>query len=228
MVYSYDLTLLFGIPLISYIMKNSKIVFHIMMSLVLCYFLYNGYRIFNGIKFPSTTGVSYFCYIFYILGGYYIAQNKFLEKFKSIIIFIVLLFSIIILFYTIKQYDYFLWYDNPFILLLSFSLLILFYRWIKDLRLERWKCITDLSNMTFGIYLLHMIFVNSVQLYTFEYIKNCNSDILIYILTLLILFCSVLTMKLIKNVIIEFPIGYSDINFNNTIYEEIIISDNVN
>ena len=187
-----------AMPLISYVMKNCKSLLYIIISLVLCYFLYNGYRIFNGINFPSTSGVSYGCYILYILGGYYISQNNFLERAKSIYIYILSMMLLVVLFYTVKQYDYFLWYDNPFILLFSYSLFVLFYRWTKDLRIKYSNWITELSIMTFGIYLIHMIFIIPVNRHALEYVENCNTNALVYILTVVAFVCSVLAIRLIK------------------------------
>ena len=104
-----------------------------------------------------------------------------------------------ILFYTLSAQAYFLWYDNPFICLLGFSFFSLFCKWTQGATASsRNRWVTELSKMTFGIYLLHMVFIILIKEYCLDFIKGCNVDLLIYPLAFLILLCSVLVIKLVK------------------------------
>lgn len=188
-----------AMPLISYLMRKSKMMLHVIVALVAGYFIYNGYRIFDGEMVPTSPGLSYGCYLLYVLGGYYILQNDILNRCKYIYIYSLCIACSMILFYTLSAQAYFLWYDNPFICLLGFSFFSLFCKWTQGATASsRNRWVTELSKMTFGIYLLHMVFIILIKEYCLDFIKGCNVDLLIYPLAFLILLCSVLVIKLVK------------------------------
>lgn len=98
-----------------------------------------------------------------------------------------------------------IWYDNPFILFISVSLFELIYRITKKINLTSHdnrliKIISDLSNMTFGIYLSHMLFIIVLRHYCNEIINSRNINIIIYPLTIIIIVCTIALIKITKKI----------------------------
>lgn len=192
-----------AIPFITQVFKK-KIIMILIIACILCStFIYNGLLIYNGEKFPTTSGLSYSCYLIYLLGGYFIS----LRKSKSIninVIIVILGISAILLFLTHYNNNYMIWYDNPFILVISLSLFELIYRATENIdkthHSKFYNLISDFSSMTFGIYLIHMIFILILRYYLPEQINYLKIEYSIYPLALIVLLLSILSIKISKRI----------------------------
>lgn len=191
-----------AMPFISYLHKKETLTIAVI-SIIFCItFLYNGYLIYEGEIFPTTPGLSYTCYLLYLLGGYYISSRK-TRSINIYIIIATLTISIMLLFYTHNKNHYMVWYDNPFILIISLSLFELIYRKTENFKITPQSkhiinIISDISSMSFGIYLSHMIFIIIARHY-FTHLNN-DIDIIIYLIALIILLLSILLIKITKKI----------------------------
>lgn len=192
-----------AMPVIIYLFKQHKNIFSFIAFCTFCLtFAYNGYLIYKGTPIPTTSGLSYSCYLIYLLGGYYISIGK-TRNLNGFIIFLIFIISIFGLFYTHYNNNYMIWYDNPFILLISLSLFDLIYRGTMNIHNTQHNTIalekiTDISMMTFGIYLSHILFIIPLRDIKFTNITEVN--LFYYALTLLILLCSILLIKITKRI----------------------------
>lgn len=194
-----------AMPIISYLVTKAKILMIFITSIIICAtFIYNGFLIYKGYPYPTTSGLSYTCYLIYLLAGYYISKQRFSSINHCIFLSIIIL-SFIGLFLSHWKNHYMIWYDNPFILLISVSLFELIYRITKKINLTSHdnrliKIISDLSNMTFGIYLSHMLFIIVLRHYCNEIINSRNINIIIYPLTIIIIVCTIAIIKITKKI----------------------------
>ncbi len=142
-------------------------------------------------------------YCIYMLMGYYISSNKFIEDKK---IHILIISLCIILFVTdgylvmMKDADYdFAAYYSPFVALFSCSVFSLFKQVANNESEGKGAKIKDrLSECSFGIYIIHMFWINII--YKFADINPftgiCAVKLpCIFLITLLLSFVSVLIMK---------------------------------
>ena len=148
-----------------YIIRKNKMFFFYLLTLIfLCTFGYNLFLIYNNDSFPTTAGLSYSCYLIYFFGGYLVnnvtIKDRAYSLFWGLIVFSLSIFCCAL---TMIKFDYFLWYDNIFILFASISVFVIF----KSLFPYDFNCkkllvgnlITQLSNMIFGVFLIHMLFL---------------------------------------------------------------------
>lgn len=108
-------------------------------------------------------------YGFYLIFGYYVGNGaSFINKIKSrflAAVFAISFLSCIALEYYLYSNSYFhsdalLWYQSPFILVCSLCI----FELIRRLKFQHRAC-TFLAKISFGIYLLHNLFLTSFNLY---------------------------------------------------------------
>lgn len=170
------------IPLLSYLCHKKRTLFiMVVVSAFLVNFCWIGYDILvcrNHI--PTHSGLSMSCYMVYLAIGYWIENKKWnISSCFSTILFVIGVFSIIYL----RQEDYFrfFWYDNPFVLMASVGLFSL----VKNTSIKSVKSryFEELSKMTFGVYLCHMLFLYIVGKRLLALIDN---DIYAYLMVWLV------------------------------------------
>ena len=172
-------------PLIVY-MKNhwNKVFICIVVVIGLCLFGRSLYLMVNKTPFPTTSGYSYACYLVYMTIGYYISKGDI--KVKRVLVPLgLLLLGYGIAYYMMNQ-NYFelYWYDNPLVLVSSVSLFCLTKRCFGHLTEKR--VLTELSNMTFGVYLIHILLIYLVGTLLRSYLNLFVDLLLIIILSFII------------------------------------------
>ena len=148
-------------PVVVYLIrKNKKVLFSLLFLIFICTFCYNLYQILNFDSFPTTSMLSYSCYLIYFFGGFLINTSMNERQHNIGIWSLVFFVSIFCCVLTLVKFDYFLWYDNIFILFASISFFIiimsLYPKGFISKKNEVNNLITQLSNMTFGVFLIHM------------------------------------------------------------------------
>ncbi len=112
---------------------------------------------------------------------------------SSLITFSFTLYSSIKLNY---HYESMLWYKSIFTIIASTSIFLLVLN--KNYNIKNEKIIKYFSSLTFGIYLIHMIFLNKI---TEHYlIINYSPILTIPILSLIILFLSIICISILKKI----------------------------
>ena len=113
----------------------------------------------DGVAIQYCLGFSGGIYGMYIILGYLVKKGKFLNvsSLKLWVLAIVsFLVCILFQYYAfVINYDFFLWYEFPFILLGSFALFELCSR-VKTVRFYSW--VTVISKYSFAVFLIHNIF----------------------------------------------------------------------
>ncbi|MBQ6344773.1 MAG: acyltransferase [Methanobrevibacter sp.] len=113
----------------------------------------------DGVAIQYCLGFSGGIYGIYIILGYLVKKGKFLNvsSLKLWVLAIVsFLVCILFQYYAfVINYDFFLWYEFPFILLGSFALFELCSR-VKTVRFYSW--VTVISKYSFAVFLIHNIF----------------------------------------------------------------------
>lgn len=155
-------------PVLVHLHTHHRHIFYSLLSAITLFtFVYNGYLVFSGSPCPTTSVLSYTCYLIYMYAGYRISQSRMPDIVIPIFIVTIPLVSLL-LFYSITTYGYMLWYDNPLILILSLSLFATIKHLFQKpprttaLRLSP-RVVTSLSSMTYGIYLSHFLFIYPLQ-----------------------------------------------------------------
>lgn len=195
----------FLMPIISYLINRKQTITIIISSIIfIITFGYNGYMIFNYNMYPTTPGLSYSCYFIYFICGYYLS-NGLLKRIKTIYIFIVFILSFFILAYTHFKNKYFIWYDNPYLLILSTLLFEMINR-IHIRKEEKYCFIEKISIMSFGIYLIHMVYIILLKDFLISLSKTYPIDFIYYTFGLVIITISILFIKMVN--IISGKIGY--------------------
>lgn len=186
-------------PLIIYLLeKRPKVLYLISGMIFIGVFLYNGYDfLVNNNMIPTKSGFSTLSFLVYLVIGSIIHKNRSDCNFRSLFIPCFLIFTCIwILVVSIEQGKInVLWYDNPFILCMGVSAFIL----IKQIFTNRQsnRLATELSNMTFGVYLCHILFIHILSLPLFKLFGGYTP--LTYILfQLIILVISFVAVRITK------------------------------
>ena len=123
-------------------------------------FVYNGWLILKGDICPTNSNRSYFCYLIYMAIGYKISRIKLSKSIFAIFIILAIVGGHI-LFISLTRLNYFLWYDNPMIALISLSLFYII-RYLCNSFKDN-KLIVEISKMSYGIYLSHFILVYMIS-----------------------------------------------------------------
>lgn len=119
-------------------------------------FIYNGWLIWKGDICPTNSNRSYFCYLIYMAIGYKMSRIK-LSKTILAISCILAIVGGHILFLSLTRVNYFLWYDNPMIALISLCLFYIIRHLCNSFKDN--KSIVEISKMSYGIYLSHFILI---------------------------------------------------------------------
>ena len=113
----------------------------------------------NGLTIESCLGFSGGIYGIYIILGYLIKKGQF-KKFSSSKLWVLTIISFVICvlfqYYAfVINYDFFLWYEFPFVMLGSFALFALCSR-VESVKFYSWVKI--ISKYSFAVFLIHNIF----------------------------------------------------------------------
>lgn len=170
-------------PFISRMLKFHSALFFLLLLCCAASFVYSGYLIVCRHEiFPTIPGLSFFCYLIYMYIGFCIF-NGYLNIHPLLCsIICVCSLSLICYFRSIEWFRFF-WYDNPLCLLASISIFGLVKSAFSNVSGN--KYLIELSKMTFGVYLCHMLFLRYGSiLYTFHSLPFCVSYIFVLLLTL--------------------------------------------
>ena len=198
----YTILLLYAIqPLLRLIMHKSNIVIKIILLVI--WLLLSTLSIVN---YYISIYFTVFSYIgFFILGKYLydFAKNNNIKKYNILLIIIMIVcFTIsILLNYTtsIRRhtfYNFYFAYRVPFIMIPSFAFYIMVIgNYTKD---TLNKIIMKLSDLSFGVYLIHGIFLDvTVKIFIYQ---NINALIGIPLFTFIIFICSILSVYILKKI----------------------------
>lgn len=157
-------------------------------------------------KWNSLLDISFFggAYGLYIVLGYFIANNKLINLTNlhiwiiTIISFGLTLFMQLISYSDVSRYTFNVWYDNPFLLICTAGIFILFNR-IDDLKINKTfsKFFTFMSKISLSLFFLHYI----IQYLLKPYIIKINVKIPIKMLILylsIIVICTLISLLLSK------------------------------
>lgn len=200
--YLYTTVILYIIqPILRLIMiKSNKIIKVILLLLWL---------FFSSISMINKTVASIFTifsYIgFFILGKYLYnyAKEKYLNKYNMLLIIIMIIcfiLSIVLNYMSSMKYNIFynlyFAYRTPFIIFSSIAFYVLIISSYKKETLN--KIIMEFSNLSFGVYLIHGIFLD-ITVKTFIY-QNYNSLLGIPFFTLIIFVLSIISTYILKKI----------------------------
>lgn len=141
-------------PVLSYL--REKWVLWAMVALVfVATFGWNGVRIFvQHEAFPTTSGLSLSCYLVYLVLGYKLARSNW--HVSNLLLLGITLLSLAAIVMTLSLgWFQFVWYDNPMVLVAAVSLFLLVKQTVQARTAT--TLVTCLSNMTFGVYLCHVV-----------------------------------------------------------------------
>lgn len=154
------------LPGIAYLLhhKNKRWILWVLCTISFCLtFGLNAYHMIIGNAQISDSKIVYFSYLIYFVAGYAVS-NKFLEKTPLWFLNILSIAMLICLYMVAAKghASWYLWYDNPLVLIGSITLFELFRRITLTISVPEGllpRCIIALSKMSFGIYLSHFIIV---------------------------------------------------------------------
>lgn len=201
-------------PIVSAWLENAskrELEFYLFLwSITLCYPILKKYFIVN----DSNTGILYYFtgYAGYFLLGYYTNKyyNRFVFKYLLFPLALSLLAPVVckVLEWNINFFQIF-WYLSIFVAIqcLTWFILIRKYWALGENKLN--KIIADISNLSFGIYLVHIFFLRDV-IWKWNWILSINNYILqTFVVLVLTLFVSLLFVYLISLLpFAEYIIGY--------------------
>lgn len=176
-------------PIIAYIRKEFKITYYTILILTISYIYYNTTRLMiNGNEYPTLSGISILVYLGYMEIGALAIQDS-----KPIKIFFIVLgiLSFIILFIYQKYSSFFLWYDNILVAFESIGIYAAINLLINNNNESQF--ITYVSKTSFGIYLIHVIFINIIK--DIYFINNTLTCLLQGLIAILI---SISSIKIIN------------------------------
>ncbi len=145
------------LPLLSVLMHRRKASFVCLTCMVVAFtFLHNGWLILDGSNCPTSSSRSYFCYLVYMVLGYAVAKSSV----TKMIVWILAAFAILgggILYHSLMNNSYFLWYDNPMLAVVAVGLFGLLKAGF--IRVKQCQAVVEVSKMSYGIYLSHFLLV---------------------------------------------------------------------
>lgn len=188
-----------AVPFLNILRLRYKCIFIFLLLAVTSFtFVYNGWLILTGDACPTSPSRSYFCYIVYMTIGWWIRKVGITRE-RLILAFSSMMLSGIILFLSLMETDYFLWYDNP---LLAVAAISLFYI-IKTLptatvnkNINKW--ISEISKMSYGIYLSHFLLVYVVGV-LMEFC-GCN-ELCIYVSLVVLVIVNAALITMMKRIL---------------------------
>lgn len=140
-------------PLVSFLFKK-RWVRYIIITVILCAsFLFNIYLFAKGFVFPTTIA-SLSCYLVYMWIGYWVNEHKI--KISSWVLFLIsFLFFVTLYSMWISKSLIFIWYDNILVFFISIFLFMGIKKLFQNVHIP--IMIADISKMSYGIYLFHII-----------------------------------------------------------------------
>lgn len=154
----------FAIPFLTYLLHSHERMFIALVGIIaIITFGRNGYEILvNHNACPTTSGLSLSCYLVYLAIGYYVSNSK-CSRYNNkgnwgIPILSLMMVGGITITVLLRYADWFrfMWYDNPFILIASVGFFALLKYIIEGTSISN-NIISEMSKMTFGVYLCHMV-----------------------------------------------------------------------
>lgn len=167
-------------PLICFMHANHKNCY--ICVIIVCFFISVGgsaYLIIEGCEMPTFRGWSILCYLVYMSVGHWISQNYnvFLHKYG----FVIAIFAMaILILLRMNGVLCFIWYDNPLVFISSTCMFCFMRRRFDSFALS--DKIIELSKMTFGVYLSHMVWVKILASYNL----SASNPIIYYVVLMLI------------------------------------------
>jgi len=185
-------------PLISYLLNRYRKTFWVAVTVIgMMTFGINGVRIlvFHS-PVPTTSGISISCYLVYMALGHYLMKKEHSINYSFCVLSIISILAVLVVF-RIKAYFIFLWYDNPLVLVAATAFFLLLKKIFADKPIN--TIITQMSTMTFGVYLCHIVFMRFFGNILIPILKDniIIEFILIYVLTLSMSFLFIKAFKLL-------------------------------
>ncbi len=182
-----------AIPYINLLRSKCSVAFYALLAVIGAFtFIYNGWLIYQGVSCPTSSSRSYFCYLIYMAVGYWLSRVSISRTRISLIVIIAVLGGHV-LYKSLMDSSYFLWYDNPMIAIIAFCIFYLLRAFFVQSQSK--SCIVEISKMTYGIYLSHFILIYVAS----YFMKNANWSIGIFYLTwMMVLLVDVLWLWLMK------------------------------
>lgn len=156
-------------------------------------FAYNGWLIVNGDICPTSVSRSYFCYLVYMTLGYWLSHTS-TTRMKTVGSLGLLIAASIVLYWSLLNNEYFLWYDNSLIFVIAICLFYLLR--ICFARVDERKWIVEISNMSYGIYLSHFILIYAVGFIIAHFDLNV---FVFYFIQLSVFIIDIIFVRLIKS-----------------------------
>ena len=144
---------------------------------------------------PTNSNRSYFCYLIYLAIGYKVSRIKLSKSIFAIFIILAIVGGHI-LFLSLTRVNYFLWYDNPMIALVSMSLFYIIRHLSYSIKNN--KLIVEISKMSYGIYLSHFILIYIIG--RFIHFHGCTIGIF-YLSLLAVILIDITIIWSVKKVI---------------------------
>ena len=195
------------IPFVSTALKNldNKIIFKaVTFFLIICsvipfiLLILNIYGI-DGLSEQISLGYSGGIYGIYIVIGYLIKKDYFKSINNYKLILTIIISAIITVIFQIfsfnHDYAYYLWYEFPFLLIISVCLFELISR-LKTIKF--YNIISFMSKFSFAVFLIHILFVKTISQAIMTI--NIHSSIKVMILMAFILLLSYLTAYIISKI----------------------------
>lgn len=180
-------------PVLSYL-REKWALWAMVVLVFVATFGWNGVRIFvQHEAFPTTSGLSLSCYLVYLVLGYKLTQSSW--RVPNLLLLGITLLSLAALVVTLSLgWFQFVWYDNPMVLVASVSLFLLVKQTVQAHTAT--TLITRLSNMTFGVYLCHVVLLQPLGKAFGSLYRICDwgTFALVGVLTLLVSFAAVLLL----------------------------------
>lgn len=185
-----------AMPVIVYLHKNHIRLFIVLTAIIaIVTFGWNLFLIlFEHTPAPTTSGLSLSCYIVYMAVGYHCAVlhgNVIRGKILMALAGAVSMTILVVLRYN--NWFRFMWYDNPFVMVAAICIFSSVKELFKDA--VRNDLLADMSNMIFGVYLCHVMFMYPMMEYVQTNINPSLPAFLVVELSLLVISFSVVKVS---------------------------------
>lgn len=145
------------LPLLSTLLHRWRAGIVCLICMVVAFtFLYNGWLILDGSNCPTCPGRSYFCYLVYMVIGYAVAKSSGTKMSVWTLAALAILGGYV-LYHSLMNNSYFLWYDNPMLAVVAVGLFGLLKAGF--IQVKQCQAVVEVSKMSYGIYLSHFLLV---------------------------------------------------------------------
>lgn len=177
-------------PVLSYL-REKWVLWAMVVVVAAATFGWNGVRIFvQHEAFPTTSGLSLSCYLVYLVLGYKLARSNW--HVSNLLLLGITLLSLAAIVVTLSLgWFQFVWYDNPMVLVAAVSLFLLVKQTVQTRTVT--ALFTRMSNMTFGVYLCHVVLLQPLGKAFGSLYRACDwgAFAMVGVLTLLVSFAVV-------------------------------------